>query len=205
QRVQAARRGHRRRGGHPRRGQPAHPVRRGSGERRPEPGERGETARLLLLRGRPTALRPRVHAPGHRIGARGDGLADAPGRRLRARRDRRLRQAGRGPGGLQRRLRRRGGSLTDRSRLTGAVASGPRWGWLAAVPGVVFLLAFALYPLVALVLNATGLGRTGVRENAGLTADHLVRALTSEAVHSAVINSLLVCVSAVVIAIVLSV
>ena len=95
--------------------------------------------------------------------------------------------------------------MTDRSRLTGAVASGPRWGWLAAVPGVVFLLAFALYPLVALVLNATGLGRTGLRENAGLTADHLVRALTSEAVHRAVINSLLVCVSAVVIAIVLSV
>ncbi|MBB1030073.1 ABC transporter permease subunit [Dietzia sp. SLG310A2-38A2] len=89
--------------------------------------------------------------------------------------------------------------------MTPTVAGGPRWGWLAAVPGVLFLLAFALYPLVSLTQNAIGLGRTGLREESGLTADYLVAALTSEAIRRAVVNSLTVCVSAVAIAIALSI
>lgn len=95
--------------------------------------------------------------------------------------------------------------MTVRTRVTPTAAGGPRWGWLAAVPGVVFLLAFALYPLVSLMQNAVGLGRTGLREESGLTADYLVAALSSEAIQRAVVNSLAVCVSAVGIAIALSI
>lgn len=95
--------------------------------------------------------------------------------------------------------------MTHRTGTPGAVAGGPRWGWLAAAPGVLFLLAFALYPLVALVRNALGLGRTGLREQAGLTSDYLLRALTSDSILRAVMNSLVVCIAAVAIAIALSV
>lgn len=89
--------------------------------------------------------------------------------------------------------------------VSGAVAGGSRWGWLAALPGVLFLLAFALYPLVSLLLNGIGLGRTGIREQAGLTADYLVAAVTSESVHRAAVNSLVVCLIAVTVAVAMAV
>lgn len=80
-----------------------------------------------------------------------------------------------------------------------------RWSWLAAVPGVVFLLAFALYPLLSLLRNALGIGRTGLREDPGFTLDFFLRALESPTIRQSMINSVVVCVSAVSVAIALSV
>ena len=95
--------------------------------------------------------------------------------------------------------------MTSRPRATGAAVSSPRWAWLAAVPGVVFLLAFALYPIVVLLRNSVGLGRTGLTEEPGLSLGFYRAVLASETVRSSALTSIGVCLTAVAITVVLAV
>ena len=95
--------------------------------------------------------------------------------------------------------------MTPRSDAPGTVRSTPGWAWLAAVPGVAFLAAFAVYPIVVLLRTALGLGRTGLRERPGLTLSFFTDALGSATVRSSLGTSLLVCVPAVAITVVLAV
>ena len=95
--------------------------------------------------------------------------------------------------------------MTPRLRAAGTAVSAPRWGWLAAVPGAAFLAAFGVYPIVVLLRNSLGLGRTGLHEQPGLTLSYYTDALSSGAVRSSIGNSLLVCVPAVALTVALAV
>ncbi|MDU7360715.1 MAG: ABC transporter permease subunit [Propionibacteriaceae bacterium] len=75
-----------------------------------------------------------------------------------------------------------------------------RLGWVVALPTTLFVLAFALFPVVVLAANSLGLGKTGLRESAGFSFDHYAKVLASPGVQQSIVNSLVVSVLSVLLA-----
>lgn len=79
------------------------------------------------------------------------------------------------------------------------------WGWLLAVPAVLAVVLFGLFPVAILVQHSLGLGEIGVSEDPGPTLAYYGAMFTSKSVMTSMLNSLLIGCGAVLVTMALSI
>lgn len=72
-----------------------------------------------------------------------------------------------------------------------------RLSWIVAVPACLFVVGFAVIPIVVLLANSVGLGATGLHEASGFTLDYYRNVFTTAHIRRSMINSIIVSVAAV--------